>query len=79
MDLRSHEMADVSVNPDEREWLIQQIRDFSAIEKLVIMLHLDGYPNEEISAISGLSKNHVAVKLHHLKARLVERFQKSKS
>lgn len=79
VDSRANESADFSVNPDEREWLIQQIRDFSAIEKLVIMLHLDGYPNEEISAISGLSKNHVAVKLHRLKVRLVERFQKSQS
>lgn len=68
-----------ALTDDTREWLIQHIRRFSAIEKLVIMLHLDGYPNEEIAQISGLTKNHVAVKLHRIKAQLTEHLKKQSS
>lgn len=66
-----------SLSNDTRELLIQYIRSFSDIEKLVIMLHLDGYPNDEIAVISGLTKNHVAVKLHRLKNILAERLKKN--
>jgi RNA polymerase sigma-70 factor (ECF subfamily) len=72
------EVQSESLSNDSRELLIQYIRHFSDIEKLVIMLHLDGYPNEEIASISGLSKNHVAVKLHRLKTTLAERLQKNR-
>jgi len=50
-----------------RGLLIKLIKDLSAIDKLVIMLHLDGYTNDEVAEISGLRKNHVAVKIYRIK------------
>lgn len=55
---------------DERAQLMSHIRKLNDAEKLVIMLHLDGYGNEEIALISGISKNHVAVRLHRIKEKL---------
>ncbi|PTM06303.1 MAG: hypothetical protein DA405_00520 [Bacteroidetes bacterium] len=55
---------------DSKELLIKYIRQFNDAEKLIIMLHLDGYSNDEIALIAGISKNHVAVKLHRIKEKL---------
>mgnify|MGYP003624882051 CR=1 FL=1 len=63
---------------DSKELLIKLIRNFKDIEKLVIMLHLDGYPNEEISNISGLKLNHVAVMIYRIKEKLAEKLKNKK-
>jgi RNA polymerase sigma-70 factor (ECF subfamily) len=55
---------------DSKELLIKYIRQFNDAEKLIIMLHLDGYSNDDIALIAGISKNHVAVKLHRIKEKL---------
>jgi len=60
----------VAPSGDERALLMAHIRNLNDAEKLVIMLHLDGYNNDEISMISGISKNHVAVRLHRIKEKL---------
>lgn len=60
----------VAPQGDERARLMRHIRALNDAEKLVIMLHLDGYSNEEIALIAGLSKNHLAVKLHRVKEKL---------
>lgn len=60
----------VAPSGDERAVLMAHIRSLNDAEKLVIMLHLDGYGNEEIALISGISKNHVAVRLHRIKDKL---------
>jgi RNA polymerase sigma-70 factor, ECF subfamily len=52
------------------EALYIAIRELSEIDRLIITLHLDGYENEEIAEISGLTKNNVAVKLFRLKETL---------
>ncbi len=57
---------------DERAMLMRHIRALNDAEKLIIMLHLDGYSNEELADISGLSKNHLAVKLHRVKEKLAQ-------
>ncbi len=66
--------SDWSVSPsgDERALLMRHIRALKDAEKLIIMLHLDGYSNEEIALISGLSKSHLAVKLHRVKEKLAQ-------
>jgi len=53
-----------------KKLLIKYIRQFNDAEKLIIMLHLDGYNNDAIALIAGISKNHVAVKLHRIKEKL---------
>lgn len=66
-----------SVGNESKELLIKLIRNFKDIEKLVIMLHLDGYPNEEIATISGLKSNHVAVMIYRIKEKLAQKLKKS--
>lgn len=66
------------VGNESKELLIKLIRNFKDIEKLVIMLHLDGYPNEEISSISGLKLNHVAVMIYRIKEKLAEKLKNKK-
>lgn len=58
-----------------RELLIRHIRELEDGDKLIIMLHLDGYPNPEIASIAGISKNHVGVKLHRIKERLAQKIK----
>lgn len=65
----------ISQDHGSRKVLIGMIRDLPAIDKLVIMLHLDGYDNDEVAEISGLKKNHVAVKIYRIKDQLREKFK----
>ena len=66
----------VATAGDERALLMSHIRKLNDAEKLVIMLHLDGYGNDEIAMISGISKNHVAVRLHRIKEKLSKAIKK---
>ncbi|MFN5169930.1 MAG: RNA polymerase sigma factor [Cyclobacteriaceae bacterium] len=69
--------------PHERheatEALYQAIRQLNEIDRMIVTLHLDGYENEEIADISGLTKNNVAVRLHRLKEVLTEKLKDSLS
>jgi RNA polymerase sigma-70 factor (ECF subfamily) len=60
---------------DESEVLYQAIRELSEIDRMIISLHLDGYENEEIADISGLTKNNVAVKLHRIKEAMTKKLK----
>ena len=48
------------------------INRLDALEKAVVMLWLDELPYEEIAAITGLTRNNVASKLHRIKLKLRE-------
>lgn len=69
----------VAIGNESKELLIKLIRNFNDIEKLVIMLHLDGYSNEEIASISGLKLNHVAVKIYRIKEKLAQKLKNTES
>ncbi len=60
---------------DESEALYQAIRELSEVDRMIITLHLDGYDNPEIADISGMTKNHVGVKLHRIKEALTKRLK----
>jgi RNA polymerase sigma-70 factor (ECF subfamily) len=63
-------------NPhEEAEALYVAIRELNEIDRMIISLHLDGYENEEIADISGLTKNNVAVKLHRVKDVLTKKLK----
>lgn len=57
------------------EALYLAIRALSEIDRMIVTLHLDGYENEEIAEISGLSKNNVAVRLHRIKETLTKKLK----
>lgn len=68
-----HAPDDAATGNAER--LYDAIRQLPEAERALIILHLDGYGNEEIADIAGLTKNHVAVKLHRIKTDLINRLK----
>ena len=58
---------------DESEALYTAIRMLNEIDRMIVTLHLDGYENEEIAGIIGLTKNNTAVKLHRIKETLTRK------
>jgi RNA polymerase sigma-70 factor (ECF subfamily) len=58
---------------EETEALFIAIRELNEIDRMIITLHLDGYENEEIADISGLTKNNVAVRLHRTKENIIKK------
>ena len=57
---------------DEVDALYSEIRRLGEIDRMIITLHLDGYSNEEIADISGMTMGNVRVKLHRIKTTLSE-------
>jgi len=55
---------------DEVDALYSAIRQLNEIDRMVITLHLDGYGNDEIADIAGLTANNIGVKLHRIKNEL---------
>lgn len=49
-------LAHTKTNTDESEALYLAIRQLPEIDRMIITLHLDGYENEEIADITGLTK-----------------------
>jgi RNA polymerase sigma factor (sigma-70 family) len=70
-DMSAFNIAD-KAQSTESEALYVAIRQLNEIDRMIISLHLDGYDNEEIANIAGLTKNHLAVKLHRIKDVLVK-------
>lgn len=52
------------------ERLYKAIRTLAETERAIISLHLDGYDNQEIASLLGMTANHVGVKLHRAKQQL---------
>jgi RNA polymerase sigma-70 factor (ECF subfamily) len=57
----------------ETELLYLAIRSLNEIDRMIISLHLDGYDNEEIASISGLTKNNIAVRLFRIREVLTKK------
>lgn len=60
---------------EDTAMLYRAMRDLNEIDRMLITLHLDGYDNEEIAGIAGITKNHVAVKLHRIKETLIKKLK----
>lgn len=73
-EIRNRKELDGHFSPPElserADWLYRCIKQLSEIDRSLIMLHLDGFDNTEISETLGLSKNHTTVKLHRIKQQL---------
>lgn len=68
------EMPEPQVERSEKaERLWQEIRQLNQIDRLIMVLHLDGYANEEVAQITGMSKNNATVKLHRIKQRIIKK------
>lgn len=60
----------------QAELLYQAIRQLPEADRAIITLHLDGYDNDAVADMMGLTKNHVAVKLHRIKTVLENRLKR---
>jgi len=63
-------MPDTAAGPDALEVLYRAITQLNDAEKALILLHLDDLPYSEIAEITGLTENHVGVKLSRIKSKL---------
>jgi len=65
---------DIAFEPAElserADFLYRAIKQLAEIDRSIIMLHLDGFDNSEISEMTGLSKGNTTVKLHRIKQQL---------
>ena len=64
------------VSQDDHEILFHIIKRLGEVEKMLITLHFDGYKNLEIAEITGMTSNHVNVKLHRIKQSIIAAFKK---
>jgi RNA polymerase sigma-70 factor (ECF subfamily) len=69
-----HSSTDGSIKEDV-DLLYHAIRSLTEIDRMIISMHLDGYENEEIAEVSGLTKNHVGVKLFRIKEALASKLK----
>lgn len=58
-----------------KDHLYRLIKQLSEVDRMIMTLHLDGYTNTEIAEISGMTVNHINVKLHRLKAQIIEQLK----
>jgi len=61
---------------EDHELLYQIIRSLNEVDRMLITLHLDGYKNKEIAEITGMTQNHVNVKIYRIKEQIIEKFNK---
>lgn len=61
-----------SVAYEARELLTWAMTKLDEVDRIVILLHLEGYDHTEIASITGTNANNIAVKLHRIKKRLTE-------
>lgn len=59
----------------DSQLLLWALRHLGEVDRMVIALHLEGYDHPEIARITGLTANHVAVKLHRSKKKLTHLIQ----
>lgn len=55
---------------ERADFLYRAIKQLAEVDRSIMMLHLDGFENTEISEITGLSRSNTNVKLHRIKQQL---------
>lgn len=69
------EIIETETPKEDYELLYLIINQMNEIDKMLISLHLDGYKHKEISEITGMTTNNITVKIHRLKASIIEKFK----
>jgi RNA polymerase sigma-70 factor (ECF subfamily) len=73
----SQSEATMSTSSEQHEILYLIIKQLSEVDRMLMTLHLDAYKNQEIAEITGMSTNHVNVKIHRLKAKIIDQLKKA--
>lgn len=61
-----------SASFEAKELLVWAISKLQPVDRMVILLHLEGHENAEIAEITGIETNNTAVKIHRIRKRLME-------
>ncbi|WP_205748081.1 RNA polymerase sigma factor [Dyadobacter luticola] len=69
-DMEIPELQDTAENPIDTGPLYQAIDQLNVIEKALVLLYLEDKSYDEMSAILGISKSNVGVKLNRVKTKL---------
>ncbi|HWA32738.1 MAG TPA: sigma-70 family RNA polymerase sigma factor [Cyclobacteriaceae bacterium] len=69
VELIRHNVA-AEVKDDNTELLWMAINKLDELEKSIVVLYLEELPYKEMSEITGLTENHVAVKLTRIKSKM---------
>jgi RNA polymerase sigma-70 factor (ECF subfamily) len=64
-----------AVRNEQRRALAEAIRTLPAVDRQIILLHLEGLSYAEIEQISGLSQSAVATRLSRVRERLKDKVQ----
>lgn len=72
-EIREPENIAGTENSDTLYYLIKRLPE---VDRMVMILHLEGYKNKEIAEILGVTPNNVNVKIFRLKDQLIEQFKK---
>ncbi len=60
---------------EDYEYLHTCIQQLEPIDRMLMTLHLDGYKNKEIAELTGMTQNHINVKIHRIKSKVVEQLK----
>jgi RNA polymerase sigma-70 factor (ECF subfamily) len=66
---------DEVLQSEKRSMLLEAIRSLAAIDRQLVLLHLEGLSYAEIEEISGLSQSAIAARLSRLRDKLKEKIQ----
>lgn len=61
---------------EDYEILYLIIKGLVETERMIISLHLDGYKNNEVAEITGMTNNNVNVKIHRIKEKITHEYKK---
>lgn len=61
---------------DAAEELYYHIRHLEPIKRMIITLHLEGFGNQEIAAITGMNANVIGVRLHRIREVLTQKMNR---
>lgn len=71
-----NELSNAIGQKEDYEILYLIIKNLSETDRMIISLHLDGYRNNEVSEIIGMTINNVNVKIHRIKEKITHEFKK---
>jgi len=73
---KGQELTSDTSKTEDYEILYLIIKSLAEIDRMIITLHLDGYKNNEVAEIIGLTTNNVNVKIHRIKEKITHEFKK---
>lgn len=60
---------------EDYEVLYYLVKQLNEVDRMIMTLHLEGFKNQEIAEIAGISTNKINVKLHRLKAHIIDQYK----